>query len=95
MLLRLAWVLTLAWLALCVFAQGYFGCLWLTDRANPLRHEALLGLTMVTFYSFPAAVAMAVLRWRFWAESPRHLRQAGSTMLAALFAIFFVFLGFT
>jgi len=83
------------WLALCVFAQGYFAWLWLTDRANPLRHEALLGLTMATFYSLPAAVVLAVLRWRFWAESPQPLRRAGSTMLAALLTVYVVFLLFT
>jgi hypothetical protein len=93
--LRVVLVLTLAWLALCSIAQGYFAWLWLSDPANPLRHEALIGLTMATFYAWPAALVLAVLRWRFWDESPQPLRRASSTMLAAVVGVFFVFAVFT
>lgn len=86
--LRIVWVLTLSWLGLCLFAQGYFAWLWLSDPVNPVRHEARLGLMMATFYSLPAAIVLAILRWRFWAESPLLLRRAGGIMLAALVASF-------
>ncbi len=90
MLLRASWSLTVTWLALCLFGQSYFAWLWIVDPLNPIRHEALMGLIMVTFYALPAFAALALLRWRFWEQSPQPFRVA-AVALSSLLAIVFLF----
>jgi hypothetical protein len=91
-LLRASWSLTVAWLALCLFGQGYFAWLWFVDPLNPIRNEALMGLIMVTFYALPGFAVLAFLRWRFWEQSPQPFRVAAIALSALLVSIFLFFL---
>lgn len=83
------WFVALAWLVLSVLAQLHFSWLWLSDAANPRRHEALIGLTMASFYALPAVLALAFLRWRYWSESPLTAKRAATALLSVA-AILFV-----
>jgi hypothetical protein len=80
----LACFATTAWLGLCVAAQGYFVWQWLHGSANPLRNEALIGIALAGFYAWPAGIAWALLRWRYWDSVPHTLRVASTSLLAAV-----------
>lgn len=68
MFLRISWWISTTWLALAVWGVVYFAWMWLSGPGNPLRHEALMGMTIAAFYSWPALLAGGVLKWRW--ESP-------------------------
>ena len=85
----LSWSVILVWLLLGVIAQIYFSWLWVSVPINPLRHEALIGIAMASLYALPAVVALAIMRWRYWQDSPIHLKRSASALLA-LIAVLFV-----
>ena len=90
MLVRGAWLIVLAWLALCVLAQVHFAWSWVAEPDHPLRHELRLGLAMATLHALPAVFGLALLRWRWWHEAAPLARRVGWALVAAL-VVFLLF----
>ncbi|HET7833784.1 MAG TPA: hypothetical protein VFK88_12560 [Gallionella sp.] len=86
----------MAWLTLCVFVIGCGAFYWLTEAANPYRREALIGVTIGAFYSWPALLAAAVLS-RMWDENSfvierrtaKGLIVTGTAIVAITYALSF------
>jgi hypothetical protein len=89
MLFRTVWWLILCWLAVCLIGQLYFAWLWTSNAAGPLRRETLIGLTLATFYAWPAVLAVLLLRWKYWEESPPIERKASILVIVTGALVFF------
>ena len=88
MLLGAFWTIVIAWLAVCVSVQGYYGWLWSSEPTNPLRHEAMIGIVMATIYALPALAGLGLLRWHYWKDSPAALRYSANFLTTALLVLF-------
>jgi hypothetical protein len=86
-LLHAFWWVVLIWLGLCLGGEIYYGLAWLRNPEALYANEALMGVTLAVFFSWPGLLGAWLLASRFPLPSARLHRGASKGIILAGLAI--------